>query len=153
MMEGTINLHASAVYRNIDPSEQDAELRSLIPPYFLGGKNVMPLGGSVIYFFPVPPAHWLPNAECRVIRQACSETDYACKGAEEACALTPDPSLNQTAMISSDRCSGILRDACVQEASRSADGMKTCLPRTFMQPCNWSTHSRNRTPGYIACPR
>ena len=42
---------------------------------------------NVFYIFPTPPAHWLPNGQCRVAREACGSTDAGCERRVAECSL------------------------------------------------------------------
>ena len=81
----------------------------------LGWPNLIAAGGELYYLLPAFPGHWLPSETCSVYRQSCDPFNpkyEECLAAFETCALTPDPSFEQPAT-------------------------EPCMPRTFMQHCDW----------------
>ena len=81
-------------------------------------------GGTVYYKLPLPPGHWLPNAECRVYREPCAANppDYDCKNNVDACGLEAQAepnAINNLGYVS---------------------GPPYCQRATFIQPCDWETY-------------
>ena len=97
------------------------------------GANLHIPGSVVTVYFPLLAGHWLPNSECRVYREPCALTDYACQASVDACSLVADNSA-EPATVPKTKCTG-------QYASSCSDPQR-CSQNRFVQPCDWKAHPR-----------
>ena len=72
--------------------------------------------GEAVYLLPVPPGHWLSQAECRVYRTACSVV-------QADGIYIPDPACQAA------------RDRCALLLPAEADQRDECTDPAFVQPC------------------
>ena len=61
------------------------------------GSTMEIYGGTAMYALPTPAGRWLPAVACKVIREPCERTDFACVQVEEECSLILDPSSTEVA--------------------------------------------------------
>ena len=125
---------------------------------FATGTSVFVTQGALTYRLPLPPGHWLPNAECRVYREPCGPTtsarDRACRASLSPCAVAADipvlsspppppprPPVGTPSVIHPEatlmQVATVPKSACVGAEAASCDDVQECAERTFVQPCDW----------------
>lgn len=95
----------------------------------VAGQNMIASSGRLMYILPATPGHWVPNGDCRVVREGCESWESTCPQAASLCAYTPDT-------VSS---SGQQSPPTVTAPAGSNWYTYTCKPAAFMQPCDWKS--------------
>merc|ERR1740139_1426562 len=76
-------------------------------------------GSTTTYVLPAPPGYWAPATKCEVWREACGQSDSACRAGAESCKMDRTTNVNNCNLTTT---SG------------------SCPLTTFNQPCDWQNN-------------